>query len=289
MRSRFIRQIVTGVFLVVFGLPIRCFGQDTMTPDVSGPEPLSEQVNDPTASLTQFQVKDIYTPAQYGTNAQPNTVQIRPLFAIPAFSLMPLDQIARPTIRIVTIADGRGAATNTAYGDTQFLDLFVIPWPDARLTKFRWAIGPYLVFPTATNHLAGQGAWEAGPALGYSYRGIPGLNISGLMQQATSFAYTSSGSASVTTLTFQPILSYQLGLGWYIKSSDATWTFNLRHQTSTTMPISAGMGRVWKLSRDYAIDTSVSGEWTMYRQFSNQTEQFTLNFQLTLLLPQVDF
>jgi hypothetical protein len=263
--------LILGTLLVIFGLPARCFGQAATAPDGAGSEPLSEQVNDPTASLTQFQVKDIYTPAQFGTNAQPNTLQIRPLFAIPAFSLTPLDQIARPTIRIVTIADGKGAATNTAYGDTQFLDLFVIPWPDARSTRFRWGIGPYFVFPTATNHLAGQGSWEAGPAAGYSYRGIPGLNISGLMQQATSFAYTSPGAASVTTLTFQPILSYQLSLGWYVKSSDATWTFNLRHHTSTTMPISAGMGRVWKLSRDYALDTSISGEWMMYRQFTSQT------------------
>ena len=288
MCRRLNRWLITGALLGAFGLPIRCFGQAAKASEGLAAEPLSEQVNDPTASLTQFQVKNIYTPAQYGTNAQPNTLQIRPLFAIPAFPLMPLDQIARPTIRIITAAPGKGAATATAYGDTQFLDLFVIPWPNARSTKFRWALGPYFIFPTATNHLAGQGAWQAGPAVGYSYRGIPGLNISGLMQQSTSFAYTSPDSPSNTTLTFQPILSYQLGRGWYVKSSDATWTFNLRHQTSTTMPISAGTGRVWKLSEDYAIDTSVSAEWMMYRQFSSQTEQFTLNFQLILLLPQLD-
>lgn len=288
MCRRLYRWLITCALLGAFGLPIRCFGQDAKAANGLDAEPLSEQVNDPTASLTQLQVKDIYTPAQYGTNAQPNTLQIRPIFAIPASALMPLSQIARPTIRIVTAAPGKGAATTTAYGDTQFLDLFVIPWPNARSTDFRWALGPYFIFPTATNHLAGQGAWQAGPAAGYSYRGIPGLNISGLMQQSTSFAYTSPGSAPVNTLTFQPILSYQLGLGWYVKSSDATWTFNLRHQTSTTMPISAGMGRVWKLSPDYAVDTSLSGEWMMYRQFSGQTEQFTLNFQLILLLPQLD-
>jgi hypothetical protein len=271
------------------GLPSRCLAQAAAAPTGDGSEPLSEEVNDPTASLTQVQVKDIYTPAQYGTNAQPNTLQIRPLFAIPGFSLIPLDQIARPTIRIVTVPDGKGAATTTAYDDTQFLDLFVMPWPDSRATGFRWGIGPYFVFPTATSRLTGQGAWQAGPAFAYSYRGIPGLNFAGLMQQATSFAYTSSASVPVTSLTFQPLISYQLGREWYIKSSDATWTFNLRHNTSTTMPISAGFGRVWKLSQGYAIDTSVSGEWMLYRQFSSQTEQFTLNFQVALLLPQVEF
>jgi hypothetical protein len=45
----------------------------------------------------------------------------------------------------------------------------------------------------------------------FSYRGIPGLNLSGLFQQATSFAYTSPQSKPVTSITFQPLLIYQLG------------------------------------------------------------------------------
>lgn len=170
------RWIVAIALLISIGLLSRSLAQAA---NGGGSEPLSEQVNDPTASLTQVQVKDIYTPAEYGTNAQPNTLQIRPLFAIDRFSLMPLDQIARPTIRIVTVPDGKGAATTTAYDDMQFFDLFVMPWPDSRATGFRWGIGPYFVFPTATSHLTGQGAWQVGPAFAYSYRGIPGLNLAG--------------------------------------------------------------------------------------------------------------
>jgi hypothetical protein len=162
-------------------------------------EALANQVNDPTSRLTQFQIKGIYTPAQYGTNAQLNTLQIRPIFAIRAFSLMPLEQLIRPTIKVVTVPDGKGASTSPAFDDMQLLDLFVVPWPD-----------------TTT----------------------PGLKISALLQQATSFAYTSSKSTPVTSLTFQPIISCQLGHGWYLKSSDATWTFNLHHKTSTTIPLS---------------------------------------------------
>ena len=78
-------------------------------------------------------------------------------------------------------------------------------------------------------------------------------------QQATSFAYTSSHSVPVSVLTVQPILSYQLGHDWYVKSSDATWTINWRHNTSTTMPLSAGLGKVWKLSDGASVDTSYSG------------------------------
>ena len=257
------------------------------TPAVSNvdDQSLPEKEYDPTASLTQFQIKNIYTPAEYGTNAQPNTLQIRPLLAINPFSFIPLEQLVRPTIRIVTAPDGKGASTSTGYDDMQLLDLFVAPWPNFRETGFRWAIGPYFIFPTSTTHVSGNGAWQMGPAAAFGYRGIPGLQIAGLLQQATSFAYTSSKSKPVTSLTFQPIIAYKLGEGWYVKSSDATWTFNLRHKTSTTMPLSAGFGKVWKLSDGFAVDTSVSGQWMVYRQFAPQTDQFTLNFQVTLLFP----
>jgi len=76
---------------------------------------LAEQVNDPTAKLTQFQIKNIYTPAEYDTNAQPNTVQIRPIISIEPFWIFPLPQILRPTIRVVTVPTGKGASTTTAY------------------------------------------------------------------------------------------------------------------------------------------------------------------------------
>jgi hypothetical protein len=251
-------------------------------------EPLSEQVNDPLAHLTQVQIKDLYTPAEYGTNAQPNTIQFRSIFAIRPFFLMPLEQLVRPTIRIVTVPVGKGASTVTGYDDMQLFDLWEMPWPNSSESNLRWGIGPYMIFPTSSNKLIGKNAWQMGPAFGFAYRGITGLNISGLMQQATSFAYTSSHATPQSSLTFQPILSYQLGRGWYLKSSDATWTFNLRHLTSTTMPLSAGFGKVWELSKGYAIDTSISGEWTAYRQFSSQTEQFTVNFQVGLLFPKLE-
>ncbi|HEV2172008.1 MAG TPA: hypothetical protein VGR71_00495 [Nitrospira sp.] len=258
-----------------------------LTESAETDEALADQVNDPTSRLTQFQIKDIYTPSQYGTNAQLNTLQIRPLFALRAFSLMPLEQLMRPTIKVVTVPEGKGASTVTVFDDMQLLDLFVIPWPNTKETGFRWGVGPYFVFPTSSSELTGKGAWQMGPALAFAYQAIPGLKISALLQQATSFAYTSSKSVPVTSLTFQPILSYQLGHGWYLKSSDATWTFNLRHKTSTTIPLSAGFGKVWRLAKGYAIDTSGSGEWMAYRQFAGQTEQFTLNFQVTLLLPEL--
>jgi hypothetical protein len=250
---------------------------------------LSEKVEDPTARLTKLQLKDEYTPAEYGTDAQPNTLLLRPIMAVRPHGPLNLEQIVRPTFFLKTIPQGNGASTVTALGDTQLFDLLVIPWPTAEETGFRWGIGPYVILPTATNDRVGKGAWQAGGASGFRYNGVRGLLLSALVQQATSFAYTSPRRTPLTSLTVQPILTYQLGRGWYLKSSDATWTFNLRHNTSTEMPVSAGVGKVWKFADGLALNFAVSGEWMAYRQFDRHTEQFTVNFEGTMLFPTLAF
>ena len=276
----------SAALLILLGAHSASLAQQTAAAGTAD-ESLAEKVNDPTAKLTQFKIQDIYTPAEYGTNAQPNTLQIRPVFAVRPQLFTPLEQLIRPTIQVVTVPRNKGASTITALDDFQLLDLYLMPWPNPKETRFRWGIGPYFVFPTSTSQFTGKGAWQLGPAAAFSYRGIPGVQIACLFQQGTSFAYTSSHSVPVSSLQVQPILTYQLGRGWYLKSSDATWKINYRHKTSTEMPLSAGFGRVWKFGDGYAIDTSISGEWMVYRQFSSQTEQFALRFQLSLLLPQL--
>jgi len=280
------RRLSTAIGLLLIALLSSCFAPKSVFAILAGDEPLAEKEYDPTASLAQIQFRDIYSPAQYGTNAQPNALQIRPVFNISPLLFIPCEQLVRPTLRIVTAARGKGASTSTGYDDMQLLDLFIMRWPNTDAIKFRWALGPFFIFPTATNQQLGQGAWQLGPAAAFSYRGIPGLDLAGLMQQATSFAYTSARSRPITSLTFQPIITYQLGRGWYLKSSDSTWIFNLRHNTSTTMPINAGFGKVWRLSTGLAIDTSTSGEWMVYRQFAPRAAQFSLLFQVSLLFPK---
>jgi hypothetical protein len=125
-------------------------------------EPLSEKVTDPLAYLTQIQIKDIYTPAEYGTNAQPNTVQIRSIFSS-SFWLIPFEQLIRPTMKVESTPDAKGASTTTAYDDMQLLDLFVMPWPNSQDTHFRWGLGPYFIFPTSTSNLLGQGLGKWDP------------------------------------------------------------------------------------------------------------------------------
>jgi len=274
-----------GALIALFAPQARCLADQSGPAEI--PESLTERANDPTATLTQVQVKNQYTPSEYGTNAQSNALLLRAILAVRPHGPLDLEEIVRPTFQIVTRPLNKGSAVRTGFGDTQLFDLFVMPWPNSRETGFRWGVGPYFVFPTASWHGAGSGAWQVGPAWAFSYRRIPHLVVSALFQQATSFAYTSSGRSPVSSLTFQPMITYEFSDRWYLASNEATWTWNFRHNTSTSIPFSAGIGRLWKLSNQATVNTSVSCEWTLYRQFDPRDEQFSLKFQLTLLLPTV--
>ena len=67
-----------------------CLAQQTATPSTTLAESLSEEVNDPTATLTRAQIQEFFTPSQYGTNAQPNTLQGRFILAILPHELLPV-------------------------------------------------------------------------------------------------------------------------------------------------------------------------------------------------------
>jgi hypothetical protein len=164
----------------------------------------------------------------------------------------------------------------------QLFDLFLSNWPNPKATGFGWGIGPTFVFPTGRDPKAGDHAWEVGPAAAAVYRGIPHLMVGFLFQNPISFAYTNSSATPQSQFEFQPLISYTLGRGWYVKSADSTWTVNWRRGSSTTIPISLGFGRVWKFEGP-ELNTWVSGEWTAYRQYTSITPMYTVRFGVTLL------
>jgi hypothetical protein len=165
-------------------------------------------------------------------------------------------------------------------------DLFISNWPDPKQTGLGWGVGPTFVFPTGRVSQAGKHAYQVGPAAAARYSGVPHLMLAFLFQNPISFAYTNSSATPQSQMQFQPAVSYTLGHGWYVKSSDSTWTVNWRHGTSTTLPISLGFGRVWKFAGP-ELNAWVSGEWTAYRQYTDITPMYTVRFGLTLLFPHV--
>jgi hypothetical protein len=247
---------------------------------------LAEEFSDPLTSLPQVFLQDAFTPSSFGTEARANRVVLRAIVPrIPKLSLLPFVQLVRPTVQLVTVPMGRGRGTTTAFGDFQLFDLLAMPWPD-RTSGLYLGVGPMMIFPTATDDRAGQGAWQIGPAAGAIYKGLPGFILGGLIQNPISFAYTSGDRPAVSTLIVQPIALAYLGKGFYVKSADAAWTMGWRAGTATVLPISLGIG--WVHIREGAappINLFVSGEWTAYRDHAPVAPQTTVRFGLTVAFP----
>jgi hypothetical protein len=248
---------------------------------------LAREVDDPTAILAQLKFEDLYTPQNFSTAAQTNTLQFRPFLPIHPFAFFPLQQVIRPTLKLETLATGASGSTITEFADMQLFDLFILNWPDPQQTGFSWAVGPTFVFPTGRVPKAGDHAWQLGPAGAAIYDGIPHLMLGFLWQEPMSFAYTNSSAKPQSQFEFQPLISYTLGHGWYVKSADSTWSINWRHNTSTTLPISLGVGNVLK-TKGPELNPWISFEWTAYHQYAGITPKYTLHFGFNLLFPHLE-
>src|ERR1017187_6228900 len=125
----------------------------------------------------QLKLQDLYTPQNFKSSAQTNTIQIRPVIPIQPFALLPIEQIVRPTFRVKTLATSQTSSTITEFTDIGLFDLFVSNWPDPKETGFGWGVGPTFVFPTGRDSAAGKHAWEVGPAVAGKYLGVPHLIV----------------------------------------------------------------------------------------------------------------
>ena len=275
------------VALVAVSVPA-AFADDAESKDEEPPlsvKRLAEEFSDPLTTLPQLFLQDVYTPKNYGIDDSTNRVVARIIVPrVPQYSFFPFVQLIRPSFSLVTLPEP-GGGTRTDFGDMQLLDLAVIPWP-SRDTGLYMAVGAVLVFPTATDDIAGQGAWQAGPAFGAIYKGLPGWLFGCLIQAPISFAYSSPNRPRVGLVTVQPIVFRHLWRGLYVKSGDASWAFGWRESSSITLPLSFGVG--WVIVREglSPINLFVSGEWMAYRRDAPVAPQTTVRFGMTVAFPQ---
>ncbi len=142
---------------------------------------------------------------------------------------------------------------------------------------------PFLQHPARS---AGQGAWQAGPAFGAVYKGIPWLVIGFVLQNPITFAYTSPVRPPQNTIEFQPVMALHLWEGWYLRSAEATWVSGWRHHSPTVLPLSLGIGDVLVRPGMPPLNFFVTGQWMVYRQFAPFAPQTTVNFGVTIAFPQ---
>jgi hypothetical protein len=249
-------------------------------------EKLEQDFTDPLTTLPQLIVRDSFTPANYGSQDETNQFIVRPLIPrVPPRSFLPFAQLIRPTFSLVTVPSSNGG-TRTEFGDIQLFDIAVVPWPNRDQTGLLWGVGPAFVFPTATSTSAGQGAWQAGPALGAIYKGIPRLLIGFIAQNPVSFAYTSPNRPPQNTFLLQPVFAFHLWDKWYLRSAEATWSMGWRRGSPTMLPLSMGLGRTFVRHGLPPMSFFVTGQWMLYRHYAPQAPQTTINFGMTVAFPE---
>jgi hypothetical protein len=286
MNSRHERLVVV-LLLSWITVAVSAAGAQSAGPSTqSNEQQLEQDFTDPLTTLPQVLIRDSYTPANFGTDLQTNQLIIRPIIPrVPPQTFLPFTQLIRPTLALVTVPSSRGG-TRTEFGDLPMFDVAVLPWPDRKKTGLLIGVGLSLVLPTATSKSAGQGAWQAGPAVGAIYTGFPGLLLGFIAQNPVSFAYTSPQRTPQNTFQLQPVFALHLWEKWYLRSAEANWSLGWRRHYPTTMPLSIGIGRTLVRPRLPPMSFFVTGQWMVYRQFARVAPQTTINFGITIAFPQ---
>lgn len=246
---------------------------------IFGKEPtLSDRASNPITNLSQLQTETNYTLKNYGSSDPSNLITIKPLIALERGEQFPLEQLVRIKFQIPSPPDSPKTKQGTSLGDTQFFDLFIV-----EANWGRWGIGPAAIFPTATRLDAGQGKWQAGPAIGISILKFPRWQFGFLAQNPISFAGNKHKS-NQNFLLFQPFAVYHFLKNTYFVTN-GEWTVDWLHK-NTQIPLNIGIGHTSALSESLKIDFSLQLQWMAYQNAVKTTgyvNQTTIQFSFNIL------
>ncbi len=210
--------------------------------------------NNPLTPKFTINLQDYFLPAlnRLG-NRQANQFLLRGLVPSDAFGIPQLIRFTLPVLTSPTFPSG----SNTGLGDLAVFDLAMFP---AKGVIF--GAGPLLVAPTASNSNLGSGKWQAGGAAVAVVPNSWGL-LAGLITYQHSFAGDKSRQIA-QVLTAQPIVTYNLANGYYLRST-GVWTFDLGNHTSV-VPVGFGAGKVWTFGHGNSINAFVEPQYLDYPQ-----------------------
>jgi len=193
------------------------------------------QANAPLSSIMQVRFRDTYIPKFEHLKGDSNIFSVDVTMPLPAYRLLPIRHLTK--LSLPTVVTGRDNKTGS--GDLQFIDLAIV----REREHFLWAVGPVLVFPTASDRRFGQGKWQVGPAGGFAVFG--GRWLGGAIVQNPMSVGGDSQRPEVNNMVLQPFVSYDIGRGWFIRSQPQLY-FNWK-TGGRSYPVDLGFGRTFKI------------------------------------------
>jgi hypothetical protein len=243
---------------------------DTVAPSGMSAEQLASAASNPTAPLTQLQLRDVWLP-DISDGSSANALQLQPVVPIGPFHSFPHVQLMKLTLPLYVRAEG-----TSGLGDLQLFDLLTIEqrWG-------RYGVGLSLIFPTASDSQIGAGKWQAGPAAALIYTGWTGVVAGAVVQNPISFA-GSPDRPAVSQLIIAPTVTFTLADGWFAGLSDFNWTLDW-YDGAFTMPVGGQVGRVVRIGRQ-PVNISMEAGTTLSRPAGTAWPGWIIGIEITPLL-----
>ena len=205
------------------------------------PESLANKANNPLTPLSAFVFQNYVQTGLNGASNPGDTFNIRYAQHIKPNNLISVPQLFRLELP-VSVAPLPNGSSVAGLGGASFFDTFIL-----KQTGVEFGIGPALTLPTSTQApYTGPNTTEAGGAIITSYH-QPRYLVGAIIQGQGSFTW-SHGQPNNSFISLQPITSYNLAHGFYLRSS-GIWNFNFAPGDNKQyyIPLGLGAGKVWRV------------------------------------------
>lgn len=229
------------------------------------------QANNPIAGTQAVSFQNLYAGELTGIDRDANQFYFR--YAMP-FRAFGGQWLMRATLPVNSLPDPAGG-TNTGVGDLNILAAFTFDTGDPKVS---FGIGPQFTLPTASDEAVGAEKWQAGLANVLFNATDPIFQWGYLLTWQASFA-GDDDRGYVSLGAFQPFLFYQLGQGWYLRST-GIWTYDFAGD-AYSIPVGLGLGKVTKTERA-VVNAFVEPQYSVVTHGDGQPEWGVfagLNFQ----------
>jgi hypothetical protein len=208
------------------------------------------EANNPIADMNALNFHNFWAPSIRGLpNDSSNTLYVRPV-------IVSGRHVIRATIPLMTAPSGGGFYAS-GIGDINIFDAIKLTGDGA---KTDIAVGPMLVFPSASDDALGQGKWQAGVA-GLVIHPVPGGSVLGALVTYQTDIAGDADRDDTSIMSAQPIVTLSMGGGYYFRSTGQA-IFDL-HNDRALVPIGVGLGRVFKAA-GAVMNAFIEPQFTVY-------------------------
>lgn len=242
--------------------------------DVAHAQRLTSEVadaNNPLAYANALEFPNFFAPSLHGVpsdaGSNTNALFLRGVVAAGR-------QVIRASLPVSTVPTTGAPFYQSGLGDLSVYDAFILK----ETTSNIFALGPQLAIPTATDPVLGTGKWQ----LGVTAIDVHPLQSGDLLGALFTWQASIAGDSdrSKTNLaTIQPLMAFQAGQGFYVRSSAITQLDF--EQKRYLVPVGLGIGRVFRMG-DSLANAFFEPQITVFAKGDSQPAlQFLvgLNFQ----------